>query len=585
MKNIKKVTALLLIISLLFSQTIIIDATTTQYQSYAEKLSKINVFQGTANGFELDREPTRLEGMVMLIRLLGKETEAKALNNQPCAFADVPDWGVGYANYAYNNKLTTGIGNNLFGSNDKLNAKAYMTFLLRALGYDDSKGDFSYNNSLEFAKSINLIDSSLYNKLITTTFLRDHIAKTSYDALKHSINGSEQTLVDKLIADNAIEEAVAEEIGVIGEQETGEMRVHFIDVGQALAVLIEDDYGNDILYDAGNNADDDLVIEYLNNQQVDDLEYIIISHTDEDHLGAMDSILEAFAVENAIMTDGTATTESYNDVITAIANEGLTPTYVDKGDEFTLGDIELTICGPINNSYSDPNEYSIVVMVEFEGTSILLTGDAEEINETEMLNKGVSLKADVLQVGHHGSASSTSMDFVNTVNPTHAIISCGKDNKYGHPADATLENLVSKNILTYRTDQSGTIIVTTDGYFIDVNAAAVEIIPTQPQVEETIVTNGNIIISSLDKVNELITLKNNSTTDIDISGWKIVSVTGNQSFTFPSFILKAGTTVTIASGDTSGTLQWGKGNIWNNSQSDPAELYDNTGKLIYRYND
>jgi beta-lactamase superfamily II metal-dependent hydrolase len=585
MKYIKKVTAIVLLISVLLSQTIIINAASTQYTNYAEKLAEINVFQGTANGFELDREPTRLEGMVMLIRLLGKETDAKALSNQTCVFTDVPSWGVGYANYAYNNKLTTGIGNNLFGTTDNLNAKAYMTFLLRALGYEDSKGDFTYNDSIEFSKSIGLIDNELYNKLNTTTFLRDHIAKSSYDTLLHTIKGSKQTLAEKLITENAISETIAKQIGVFGASDIGELQVHFIDVGQALAILIEDDFGNHILYDAGNNGDDDTVINYLKSQQVDDLEYIIVSHTDEDHLGAMDSVLEAFEVENAIMTSGTAETESYKDVMTAITRERLQPIYVDVNDKFELGDIDFQVLGPINDKYSDPNEYSIVVMFKFGDTSFLLTGDAEIKNETEMINNNTNLKADVLQIGHHGSDSSTSLSFLNAVNPTQAIISCGKDNKYGHPTNATLQTLASKEVEIFRTDLHGTIIVTTDGYFINFNVGPIDTKIIEAIPDNTTFTNTGVIISTLDKVNELITIKNISTTDVDVTGWKIISITGNQTYTFPSYLLKGGASVTVASGDAAGILKWGKSNIWNNSQSDPAELYDSTGKLIYKFND
>ncbi|MDF2840801.1 MAG: uncharacterized protein K0Q99_1573, partial [Clostridia bacterium] len=105
------------------------------YNDYAVKLSQIGVFKGTGAGFELEREPTRLEGLIMLIRLIGKEAEAMKLSKEVSAFTDVPDWGRGYVNYAYKNGLAKGIGNNLFGAQDKIDGKSYTTFLLRALGF------------------------------------------------------------------------------------------------------------------------------------------------------------------------------------------------------------------------------------------------------------------------------------------------------------------------------------------------------------------------------------------------------------------------------------------------------------------
>lgn len=594
MKTLKRGIVFTLILTVLLTQPL--QANVTRYDIYAKLLSRIDVFQGTANGFELDREPTRIEGLVMLVRLLGKENEAKALSNKPCPFSDVPTWGVGYVNYAYQNNLTSGIGQGKFGSYDKLNAKAYVTFLLRALGYDDSKGDFSYNNALDYAKSIGLIDNELYTLANGSVFLRDHVAKSSYDALKQSMNNTNQTLAEKLVADGALNEDIAESIGIIGKS-IGELRVHFIDVGQALSVLIEDDYGNDILYDAGNNADDDVILDYLKKQQVDDLEYIVVSHTDEDHLGAMDAVLSEFVVENVILTDGITDTVSYKDVMKAIAAEGLNPIYVDPGDEFIVGNINMEVVGPQKNTYSEPNEYSIILMIEFGEVSFLLTGDAEILNEKELVSSGADIKANVLQVGHHGSSSSTSVEFIKAVAPDYGVISVGKGNKYGHPSDATLKTLNDNSVKVFRTDESGTIVATTDGYSITFNTTPSTFketpsnptpnspVPNNPTPTNPNIPTTNVIISSLDKINELIVIKNTSTTDIDITGWKIISVTGNQTYTFPKYILKAGKSVTVASGTQQGDLKWGKANIWNNTSSDPAELYNDKGELIFRYND
>jgi len=192
------------------------------YQEYAEKLSEIDVFKGTGAGFELDREPTRLEGVVMLIRLLGKEEEANQLKNEPCVFTDVPQWGRGYVNYAYKNGLTNGIGSNLFGSQDKINGKSYVTFLLRALGYDDSgeSKDFSWSGAVDFARSIGLLDEELYFRITNNPFIRDHVAKASYNALLQPLKDGSRTLLDKLVDSGAITEEQARSLTRIGRDKS-----------------------------------------------------------------------------------------------------------------------------------------------------------------------------------------------------------------------------------------------------------------------------------------------------------------------------------------------------------------------------
>lgn len=196
----KQLLALTLMIVLLFI-TIPSSASTTYYNEYAVKLSEIGVFKGTGNGFELDREPTRLEGLIMLIRLLGKEDEAEKLKNNTTVFTDVPSWGNGYVNYAYNNGLTKGIGNNLFGSNDKMNGKSFITLLLRSLGYDDSSvnNDFTWADSIDFAKSIGLLEDDLYFKIVGGTFTRDYVAKSSYNTLLQAKKDGTGILVDSLV--------------------------------------------------------------------------------------------------------------------------------------------------------------------------------------------------------------------------------------------------------------------------------------------------------------------------------------------------------------------------------------------------
>lgn len=187
------------------------------YEEYVERLSIISVFKGTEKGFELDRAPTRLEGLVMLIRLLGQEADANNLMKDPCNFKDVPSWGIGYVNYAFNNGLTNGLGNGLFGSNNAIDANSYITFLLRALGYSDSSTnpDFKWEEAKEFAKEIELLESDLFEEISASDFTRAYVAKLSYDTLTHNLKGSHITLIQKLVADGAISETLAKEMGIL----------------------------------------------------------------------------------------------------------------------------------------------------------------------------------------------------------------------------------------------------------------------------------------------------------------------------------------------------------------------------------
>lgn len=395
----------------------------------------------------------------------------------------------------------------------------------------------------------------------------------------------------------------------------GELEVHFIDVGQADSILIKTSDGHSMLIDAGNNADDELVYSYLKNEGVKILDVVVGTHPHEDHIGGLDTVINNFNVNKVYMPKASNTTKTYEDVLLAIKNKGLKVTNPVVGSTFSLGDAKFTILAPNSSNYNELNNYSIVLKMEYGSTSFLFTGDAEDISEEEMINKGYDLSVDLLKVAHHGSESSTTESFLKAVSPKYAVIMVGKDNSYGHPHKKVLTRLKNHNIEVYRTDESGTIIATTDGNSVSINKSPSAILLTEPPVsstkpvENTKPSNNNqsadntlsnsdkqnddfdntgnegVIIQNIDKEGEIITIKNNSSSSINLKGWKIVSVTGNQTFVFPDYTLAAGASVTVASGDVSGDLIWGKANIWNNSKSDPGELYDSSGNLVYRYDD
>lgn len=180
------------------------SAFAANYTNCADSLHEMGLFQGTQNGYDLDRTPTRAEAAVMLVRLLGKEAEAKALT-YTAPFTDLKGWEKPYVQYLYSNGLVNGTCRTTFNPTGKCTAQMYATFLLRALGYSDT-ADFSYENAIETAREQGIYDTGIIN---TQNFLRDDAAAASYTALSVSPKNSEDTLLDQLVSENAITEADA----------------------------------------------------------------------------------------------------------------------------------------------------------------------------------------------------------------------------------------------------------------------------------------------------------------------------------------------------------------------------------------
>ncbi|APQ99978.1 cell wall-binding repeat-containing protein [Clostridium botulinum] len=249
----------------------------------------------------------------------------------------------------------------------------------------------------------------------------------------------------------------------------GPVEIHYIDVGQGDSILIQQD-GHSMLIDAGTNASENTVVNYLKSKGVTKLDYVIGTHPHEDHIGGLDKVIDNFAVDKVIMPKVTHTTQTFKDVITSIQNKGLKITVPTVGDKYSLGVADFTILAPNNSSYSNLNNYSIVIKLKFGNRAFIFTGDAESLSEGEILAKQLDITGDVLKLGHHGSKTSTSQNFLNKVNPKYAVVSCGKNNSYKHPHQETLNKLKAKNIKVYRTDEAGTITATSNGSSLSFNA-------------------------------------------------------------------------------------------------------------------
>jgi len=251
---------------------------------------------------------------------------------------------------------------------------------------------------------------------------------------------------------------------------SGQLKIHYIDVGQADSILIQQG-SSSMLIDAGNNDDAQTVKKYISDQGISKLDYVIGTHPHEDHIGGLDYVINSFQIGKIYMPKVTSNTKTFEDVITAIKNKGMQITTPVPGDSFKLGDATCTILAPNSSSYDDLNNYSIVIKIKFGENTFLFDGDAGAVSEMEMVNKGFDVKADVLKIGHHGSKTATCANFLSAVSPKYAVISVGTGNTYGHPAQSTMDRLKASGIQVYRTDENGTIIATSNGKDITFNTA------------------------------------------------------------------------------------------------------------------
>ena len=259
------------------------------------------------------------------------------------------------------------------------------------------------------------------------------------------------------------------------------LKVSYIDVGQADSILIQIPNGKNVLIDAGNNGDANTITTYIKKQNVSKLDIVIATHPHEDHIGSMDTVIKTFDIGQVIMPRKDSTTQTYKALITAIQSKGLKITEAKAGLKLDLGpEVNALLVAPNSANYDDVNNYSVVLKLSYGTNTFLFEGDAQGQSENEMVNAGFNLKSDMLKVGHHGSNTSSSTTFLTKVSPKYAIISVGKGNSYGHPANVTIDKLANIGAKVYRTDQSGTIVVESDGTNITINAIATEVQPRAP---------------------------------------------------------------------------------------------------------
>ena len=243
----------------------------------------------------------------------------------------------------------------------------------------------------------------------------------------------------------------------------GEIILTMIDVGQADGFLLEQN-GEIALIDCGTRSTGKKVVEYLQSKGITKIDYVFGTHPHDDHMGGMYDVITNFDIGMIVIPEvksGEVTSNWYIKLMTEIKEGEYNLEYAKEGETYYLGDATIKIIGPISEPQGNLNNYSTVLKVSFGEMDIIMTGDAEtEVEEEILAQYQEELDAEILKVGHHGSDTSTSDEFLEAISPEYALISTKVGNKYKHPIESTMQKLENANIVVYRTDENGTVEVT-----------------------------------------------------------------------------------------------------------------------------
>lgn len=242
---------------------------------------------------------------------------------------------------------------------------------------------------------------------------------------------------------------------------------HYIDVGQGDSEFIELPDGTTMLIDAGTADYGETVVDYIKNLGYSKIDYLVGTHPHADHIGGMQKVVQSFDIGSVYMPKASTNTKTYENLLTEIKNKGLKIKSAKAGVSIISEDnLKVDILAPNSSEYDELNNYSAVVKITYKNNKFLYMGDAEKLSEDEIK---ADVSADVIKIGHHGSTSSSSKNFVKKVKPQYAVICVGKDNSYGHPKDTIIKRWKDIGAKILRTDEDGSITITSDGSNISVN--------------------------------------------------------------------------------------------------------------------
>ncbi len=246
--------------------------------------------------------------------------------------------------------------------------------------------------------------------------------------------------------------------------EVGELAMYVIDVGQADSSFFVFPDGTNMLIDAGEDANASTVISLIDSLGVKKIDKVVCTHPHIDHIGGMEKIISEYDIGEVYLPDAVSTTKAFSGMIEEINRKNIPMNFVYAGDVLSDEVYKITVLSPEDKDYDEMNLFSAVIKVEYENTSFILMGDAEKVNENDMVERfGERLKCNVLKVGHHGSDTSTTDKFLSYTQPEIAVISVGDNNDYGHPSEKVIDRLKRRKIEILRTDKDGTISFFSDG--------------------------------------------------------------------------------------------------------------------------
>ena len=246
-----------------------------------------------------------------------------------------------------------------------------------------------------------------------------------------------------------------------------ELKVHFLDVGQGDSIFIELPNGETMLIDAGEKRYADVVSDYLTELAITKIDYVVGTHPHTDHIGGLADIIASFKTGDIYLPKVGSNTKTYENLLTTIKEQNQVIHVAEKGKKILdEKGLQVYFLGP-DQKYKNLNNNSAIVKIVYGDTSFLFMGDAETMVEAKLED----VKADVIKVGHHGSDSSSSDDFVTQVKPQYAVISVGANNQYNHPSSETIKKYEDIGATVYRTDQNGNIIISSDGKNLEVTLA------------------------------------------------------------------------------------------------------------------
>ena len=259
---------------------------------------------------------------------------------------------------------------------------------------------------------------------------------------------------------------VFEESGLRNTQQASadKMYVSFIDVGQGNCTLLRCG-GKAIIVDSGEVGAAQTVINYIKNLGIDELNCVLVTHPHTDHMGAMTKILYEFKIDDLIMPEIPEeiipTNKTYEKFLTAVSDNAGNVIAAKPGETYSYGEMTLEIFAPLRD-YDNLNDMSAVSRISYGDTSVMFTGDATTTVEKDLLKKNIDYSATVLNVGHHGSKTSSSEAWLRAVNPKYAVICCGVNNDYGHPHSVITKRLEDLGIEYFETDLLSTIVFESD---------------------------------------------------------------------------------------------------------------------------